>query len=227
MATLMVVAGNYRQKESDKTSQGKRYKMTIVIGLTGGIASGKSTVSQMFSELGAAVIDADKITHEVYQPHTEAWREVVAAFGKGILHPNEEIDRGKLGKIVFGNPEALEQLNRIVHPIIASTISQRIEDLRRQGSEVVVLEAAILIEAKWTDGMDQIWVTTAPENTVIRRLGSQKGFTEEEAKARINAQMPIAEKAKLADVVIDTDCDLSSVREQVNSLWQNLLASKI
>ncbi|MCK5641646.1 MAG: dephospho-CoA kinase, partial [Gammaproteobacteria bacterium] len=104
----------------------------IVIGLTGGIASGKSTVSQMLSELGATVIDADKVGHEAFRPHSDAWRDLVATFGSGILGQNEEIDRGKLADIVFNDPKALEQLNRIMHPLMYRVVEQRIEALRRQ-----------------------------------------------------------------------------------------------
>ncbi len=198
----------------------------IVIGLTGGIASGKSTVSQMLSELGATVIDADKVGHEAFRPHSDAWRDVVATFGSGILGPNEEIDRGKLADIVFNDPKALEQLNRIMHPLMYRVVEQRIEALRRQQVEVVVLEAALLIEANWTDLVDQVWVTVAPESDVIDRLRSQKGFTEEQARARINSQMSIAERSKCADVVIENDSDLDTLRGRVEGLWQKVRLSE-
>lgn len=198
----------------------------IVIGLTGGIASGKSTVSQMLSELGATVIDADKVGHEAFRPHSDAWRDVVATFGSGILGQDEEIDRGKLADIVFDDPKALEQLNRIMHPLMYRVVEQRIEALRRQRVEVVVLEAALLIEANWTDLIDQVWVTVAPESDVIDRLRSQKGFTEEQARARINSQMFIAERSKCADVVIENDSDLDTLRGRVEELWQKVRLSE-
>lgn len=198
----------------------------IVIGLTGGIASGKSAVSQMLSELGAVVIDADKVGHEAFRPHSDAWREVVSAFGSGILGQNEEIDRGKLADIVFNDPKALEQLNRIMHPLMYQIVKRRIEALRRQQVGVVVLEAALLIEANWTGLVDQVWVTVAPEADVIDRLRSQKGFTEEQARARINSQMSIAERSKCADVVIENDSDLDTLRARVEGLWQKIRFSK-
>lgn len=198
----------------------------IVIGLTGGIASGKSTVSQMLSELGATVIDADKVGHEAFRPHSDAWRDVVATFGSGILGQDEEIDRGKLADIVFDDPKALEQLNRIMHPLMYRVVEQRIEALRRQRVEVVVLEAALLIEANWTDLIDQVWVTVAPDSDVIDRLRSQKGFTEEQARARINSQMSIAERSKCADVVIENDSDLDTLRGRVEGLWQKVRLSE-
>ncbi|MCJ7743038.1 MAG: dephospho-CoA kinase, partial [Dehalococcoidales bacterium] len=118
--------------------------MTKVIGLTGGIGSGKSTVSQYLKELGAVIIDADKVGHEAFEPGTEAWREAVATFGRDIVTPNGEIDRKKLGAIVFDSPPALMQLNRIMHPKMRDMMKAQIDEYRRQGVAVVVLEAAIL-----------------------------------------------------------------------------------
>ena len=198
----------------------------IVIGLTGGIASGKSVVSQMLSEKGALIIDADTIGHEAFRPHTDLWREVVAAFGKDILNRDGEIDRVKLADIVFNNPAALEQLNSIMHPMMHRMVAQKIEELRNQDVEVVVLEAALLIEASWTDLVDQVWVTVAPEATIIERLCSQKGFTEEQAKARISSQMPLGERSKYADVVIKNNSNLDSLRAKVEALWQKIHLSE-
>lgn len=197
----------------------------IVIGLTGGIASGKSTVARILSELGAVVIDADKVGHEAFRPRTEAWQKVVAAFGKGILAPNGEIDRGKLAQVVFNDARALKRLNRIMHPSMKEIVRQRIEVLRREGVEVVVLEATLLTEAKWTDLVDQVWVTISPEAAVVNRLVCQKGFTEEQAGARIKSQTPISQRAKNADVVIDNDSDVASLRRKVERLWRGLRSS--
>jgi dephospho-CoA kinase len=198
----------------------------IVIGLTGGIASGKSTVSRMLSELGAVVIDADKVGHEAFRPHTEAWRKVVAAFGKSILGQNEEIDRSKLAQLVFNDPKALKRLNRIMHPLMHRIVEKEIESLRHQGVEVVVLEATLLIEAKWTDLVDQVWVTITPESAVVNRLVSQKRFTEEQARARIKSQTPIAQRAKNADVVIENDSDMNTLRKKVEALWRKLQSTE-
>jgi len=198
----------------------------IVIGLTGGIASGKSTVAKMLSELGAVVIDADKVGHEAFRPRTEAWRKVVAAFGKDILGPNEAVDRSKLAQLVFNDPKALKKLNSIMHPLMHEIVGQKIESLRRQGIEVVVLEATLLVEAKWTDLVDQVWVTITPGDTVINRLVSQKGFTEEQAKARIKSQTPISHRAKHADVVIENNSDIDTLRKKVEGLWRKLQSTK-
>ena len=197
----------------------------IVIGLTGGIASGKSVISGMLEQWGAVVIDADKIGHEAFLPDTDIWREVVAAFGSDILGENREIDRSKLADVVFRDPEALERLNGIMHPLMHRIAEKKIEALRDRGAGVVVLEAALLIEAEWTDLVDQVWVVTAPESAVIDRLCNQKGFTEEQAKARINSQMNSAERSRYADVVIENDSDLGSLREEVESVWQRLRSS--
>jgi len=119
----------------------------VVIGLTGGILSGKSTISQMLAERGAVIIDADKVGHEAYKPNTKTWQELIAAFGQGILKENDEIDRKKLGEIVFNDPQALARLNGIVHPRMHSMMKEKLERLSGEGVGVVVLEAAVLIEA--------------------------------------------------------------------------------
>ena len=169
----------------------------------------------------------DKLGHELLQPDTETYGEIVAAFGKAILKPNGEIDRNKLGKLVFADAAALSKLNRIIHPRIYELAKQRIEEYRKSGAKVIVLEATLLIEeADWTplvDLVDQVWATTAPEATIVRRLKSQRGLKEEQVLARLQAQMPSEEKAKRADVVIDTDCSLDELRTEVTDLWHNLL----
>ena len=146
----------------------------FVIGLTGGIGTGKTHVSKLLQEHGATVINADLVGHEAYLPHTETWREVVAAFGEDILDEDEQIDRRKLGAIVFSDPAHLQRLNSIVHPRIYAMIRDRIEELTADGVQVVVVEAALLIEAKWTPLADEVWVVTAPQEQVLSRL-TRKG----------------------------------------------------
>ena len=194
----------------------------IVIGLTGGILSGKSTISQMLAEKGAVIIDADKIGHEAYKPHTKTWQELVDVFGKRILKENMEIDRKKLGEIVFNDTRALARLNKIVHPEMHSMMKEEIERLRSEGVGVVVLEAAVLIEANWTDLVDEVWVAVAPEEVAVKRLQNRGGLTEEQARARIRSQLSSEERAKHADVIIDTDCELAEVRAKVEELWRRL-----
>jgi dephospho-CoA kinase len=198
--------------------------MMKVIGLTGGIGSGKSTVSRLLAELGAIILDADKVGHEAFKPDTEAWREVVAAFGRQIVTPSGEIDRKKLGEIVFGHPESLSRLNQIMHPRMYDMVKTQIEDYRRQGVDVVVLEAAILIEANWTSLVDEVWVTVAPEAMVLERLKQQRGLEEEQTLARIHNQLSSEERVKHANVIINNDGDLDEVKAKVKELWERLHA---
>jgi dephospho-CoA kinase len=176
----------------------------------------------MLAALGAKVINADMIGHEAYSPHTETWREVVHAFGQSILLPNAEINRQKLAEIVFNDPEALQQLNQIMHPAMYHMMRERIEQLRKQEAEVVVLEAAVLLEANWTSLVDQVWVTIAPEIAVMHRLCKRSKLSEDQALARIRSQLPQGERIKHADVVIDTDCPLSELKTKVDQLWAGL-----
>jgi len=190
-----------------------------VIGLTGGIGSGKSTVSQFLAELGAVIVDADKVGHEAFKPDTEAWREVVAAFGKQILTASGDIDRKKLGELVFGNPESLSRLNQIMHPRIYELVKAQLGEYRGQGVEVVVLEAPLLVEAGWTSLVDEVWVTIASESTVLGRIKGRTGLSERESLARIRSQLSSEERVKHADVVINTDCTLDELKARVGELW--------
>jgi len=193
-----------------------------VIGLTGGIGSGKSKVSQFLAELGAVILNADEVGHEAFKPDTEIWRQVVAAFGRRILTPDGNIDRKKLGNIVFGNPESLSRLNQIMHPRLYALVKAQLEEYRRQGVAVAVLEAPLLIEAGWTSLVDEVWVTTASETTVLKRLEERTGLSQVESLTRIHSQLSSAERVKYADVVINTDCDLDEVKAKVKELWQRL-----
>jgi len=193
-----------------------------IIGLTGGIGSGKSTVAQFLAGLGAVIIDADKIGHEVLKPNTEAWQEVVASFGRQILTPNGDIDRKKLGEIVFENPESLLKLNQIMHPRIYEKVRAQLGEYRQGGVSVVVLEAPLLLEAGWASLVDKIWVTVASRATVLRRLQERVGLSELESTARITSQLSAEERVGRADVIIDTDCDLDELEAKVEKLWQGL-----
>ncbi len=194
----------------------------VVIGLTGNIGTGKTTVSQILAKLGALIIDADKLGHKLLHPQTQTWHEIVFAFGRNILKPNGEIDRHKLAQIVFSNPEALTELNQIMHPRMYQIAKEKIEDGRRQGAKVIVLEAPLLIEAGWMPLVNQLWVTTAPKTVIMKRLKSQKGLDEAQILARLNSQLPQKEKIKQAHVVIDTNCDLSELEAKVTELWRKV-----
>ena len=193
-----------------------------VIGFTGGIGSGKSTVSQFMAELGAVILNADEVGYEAFKPDTELWRQVVAAFGRQIVTPDGNIDRKKLGNIVFGNAESLSRLNQMMHPRMYDMVKAQLEEYRRQGTRVVVLEAPLLLEAGWTPLVDEVWVTTASESTVLKRLEERAGLSRAESLARIRSQLPSAERVRHADVVINTDCDLDEVKVKVKELWQRL-----
>jgi dephospho-CoA kinase len=198
----------------------------LVIGLTGNLGTGKSEVAHTLAELGAVVINADELGHELLQPRTQTYLEIIDTFGKSILGRKKEIDRKKLGRKVFTNAEALSKLNRIMHPRIYNIVSQKIDEYSRSGVGVVVLEAALLIEAGWRPLLDQLWVTIAPEAVVAERLKRARGLSEEQFLARLRTQMPQKEKAKLADVVIDTDCSMEELKARVTGLWQKLPAVK-
>lgn len=192
-----------------------------VIGLTGGIASGKSTVSRFLAGLGAVIIDADRIGHQFLENDGEARQQVVDAFGRQILKPNGEIDRKKLGRTVFKSPEALSRLNQIMHRRIYDMVKTQLEQHQKQGVNVVVVEAPLLIEAGWTSLVDEVWVTVAPRAIVLKRLG-QVGLSRAESLARIRSQLPARERNKQANVLINTDRSLGELKGKVSKLWQKL-----
>ena len=195
----------------------------ITIGITGGIGSGKSTASQLLGELGAEVIDADIVTHKIYLPDTPAWREIVATFGEGVLAPDRTIDRTKLGPIVFSNPNALHQLNAITHGKMFSYIQGQIDYMRqKQVTRVVVVEAAILLEAGWHALVEQLWVVVTEVDVAIARLKAYKNFTEDQARARIAAQLANEERIAQADKVIWNNTDLPALRQAVAAAWRSL-----
>ena len=198
-----------------------RYAAAVrVIGLTGGIGSGKSTVADILEALGAKIIRADSVGHEVYRPRTQGWQRVTEAFGRDVLAPDGSIDRQKLGAIVFSDAHARARLNAIVHPLIAAEIRRRIEAHRAAGSlEPIVVEAAVLIEAGWISLVDEVWLVVADRDVVIDRLGKQRRLAPEEARVRIAAQLGDAERQRYAHVVIRNTGSLEELREQVRTLW--------
>ena len=196
------------------------------IGLTGGIGAGKSTVSAILAELGAFVIDADKVGHEIYLPGREAWHRLVETFGREVLAPGETIDRKRLGAIVFADPLALKRLNDIVHPIMFRDLGERIRRKREEGfTAPIVVEAAVLIEASWLPLVDVVWVVVAAREVLIERVRLQRGLSTREAEARIESQLPDAERARRADLVIENTGSVADLRDRVARAWQELLAS--
>ena len=193
------------------------------IGLTGGIGSGKSTVSQILAGLGAWVIDADKVGHEIYLPGKAAWQQVTAAFGRDILAADQTIDRKKLGAIVFGSEEARKKLNAIVHPLMFKEIERRIKEKRAEGViQPIVVEAAVLIEANWLPLVDEVWVVVAGRSAVIERVAAQRGLSAHDTEARIVSQLADAERLKHASVVIPNDGALEDLQKRVSEAWCQL-----
>ena len=180
----------------------------FVIGLIGGIGSGKSSVSAILHSLGVEIIDADKVGHEAYTPNSEGWKKVISVFGQDIVGPENEIDRKKLGGIVFSDPSEMEKLNKLMHPIIHNLVEEKIKLLSNQGVKVVVLEAAILIEANWQDLTDEIWLAKSNQEVVIERVQLRNNFTREEIIKRIQSQMSNDEREKHSDIVIDNNLSL-------------------
>ena len=193
----------------------------LVVGLTGGIGTGKTLVSGRLEELGAVIINADAVGHEAYRPGTEGWQTVVEAFGEGVLTPSGEVDRGKLGAIVFNDAEALKRLNAIMHPRMYKMIQERLGQLGEKGSEVVIVEAALLLEANWTPLVDQVWVTICAEDKVVQRLRDRSNLDEAAVRTRIAAQMGQSERAKYADAIIDNSGTLPELRDTVDKLWKD------
>ena len=188
-----------------------------VIGLTGGIAAGKSTVSEALREAGAVVIDADKVGHDAYRPGTETHAALVEAFGPQIVAESGEIDRRALGAIVFADPAQRQRLQDIVWPRMKEMMRSQLEDLRAQNAKVAVVEAAVLFEAGWQDLMDEIWVVQVPEATARERLIARNGMSADDANARIRAQLTNEERARHAQVIIDNSGSVEDAREQVKN----------
>ena len=195
----------------------------LVIGLTGGIASGKDTVAGILRELGARVIDADVISRELVEPGKPAWHAIVGAFGRDILDEKEEIDRRKLADIVFRDSEKRALLNAIMHPKVIEEEWRRIGRIEwDEPDALVVVNAALLIETGNYRDVDVVVVVAAEEEKMIRRMMERDGLTREEAVLRLKAQLPIGEKVKFADYVIDNNGSLEELREKVIKLYEKL-----
>jgi dephospho-CoA kinase len=196
------------------------------VGLTGGIATGKTAVAAILRELGCHMLDADKIAHRMIEPGGAAYDEVVREFGRGILTSDGRVDRKKLGAIVFADPARLTRLNAIVHPPVLEAQDQELAAIERaEPHAIAVVEAALLIEAGYTKKLDCLVVTWSTPEQQLARLtqeGSGRGFTIEQARQRIAAQMPTEEKRRVADEVIDCSGSLEHTREQVVALVEKL-----
>ena len=198
----------------------------MIIGLTGGIASGKSTVASTLETWGAYVIDADKLGHNAYISGTQAFTDVVTAFGDDIIGADGEVDRRSLGGKVFGNPERLKKLTDIVWPAIMRTAEQEIASAKAENlNRVVVLEAAVLIEADWLSLVDQVWVTVVEPSVAIERASARDGVDAAAVQARIDAQLSNEERIAKAHDVIHNSGDQDHLIEQLRQLWAGISAA--
>ena len=195
-----------------------------VIGLTGGIASGKSLVSEQLAERGAVLIDADKVGYAAYLKGTPTFDEVVAAFGTEIVGADGEVDRKALGGKVFADPEARHKLESIVWPAIRSKVEEQLEALRAKDTGVAVLEAAILIEADWVPLTDEVWLVTVSPETARQRLFERNGLSAADAESRIRAQLTNEKRRTYADVEIENDGTLEELSAAVSDAWEALAA---
>lgn len=193
-----------------------------VIGLTGGIASGKSTVAQFFRDKNVPVIDADILGHRTYEPGTETFKQVVAAFGEEIVAPDGTIDRKVLGGKVFGKPDELKRLTDIVWPGIRRLAEEELAQLKAAGNEIAVLEAAVLFEAGWEDLVDSIWVVVVDPELAVKRLGERNGLDPEAARARIASQLSNEERIARADIVIENNGTLEALQQRITEEWNAL-----
>ena len=192
-----------------------------LVGLTGGVGSGKSTVAVILRELGAAIIDADEASHAVYEPGTPGFEAVVREFGKAFVRDGG-IDRKALGELVFKDPGALQRLNAIVHPLVREWMAERTIEAVERGAEVVVQDVPLLFENKLESLFVTVVLVWVPREVQVERLVSGRGFTRERAREVIAAQMPIDEKRNRATHVIDNTGSIESTRSQVERLWQTL-----
>ena len=197
----------------------------LIVGLTGGIASGKSLVTRVFRDLGAHIIDADKIVHSLLSTGQGVCREVIAHFGKDVSLPDGSVDRRKLGEIVFNHPEERAWLNQCIHPRVFEAYQIQVRHLEeRQPGAIVVLDAALLIETGYHRHMDKLIVVYADQKDQVKRLMERDRFTLEQALARISSQMPLAEKRKYADYVIENTGTREETEHQARELFEKLKA---
>ena len=191
-----------------------------VIGLTGGIGSGKSTVAAMLADLGADVIDTDKLGHDAYRPGSDGFRQVAAAFGPDIVAPDGTIDRRALAAKVFSDPAALRRLNAIVHPLIGLAVRDWLQRAQAEPRKApIVVEAPVLMEAGWRF-FDEVWVVVVEPETAVARVTASRDMTADEVRGRVAAQMSNAERMRLADRVIRNDGDLRALRAEVEAAWR-------
>jgi dephospho-CoA kinase len=198
-----------------------RLESMKIIVLTGGIGSGKSAAASMLKELGAGVIDSDKLGHEVLEKGSPGWQEVIDTFGRDILTEEGFINRKKLARIVFKNPESLQKLDKIVHPRVDEEVEARLEKYRKEGMKAAFVEMAILVDCPWMQRVNQIWAVKAPKDIILKRL-KERGVNESDALARMANQPPAEAKVKEGLVIINNDGNLNSLRGKLEKLWHEI-----
>jgi dephospho-CoA kinase len=192
----------------------------FVIGLTGGIGSGKTEVTLVLRELGAVVIESDKVAHLSYRPGTDGYDEIIEQFGKEVLDDSGVIDRGKLGGLVFAGPDLRIRLENIVWPAVRSWITERLIKEKERGTKIIVIEVPKLFEAGWEDLADAIWTVEAPSDVIAQRVNVRSNLNETEKNARVQAQITRVERAERADLVIENSGELADLRERITDLWR-------
>ena len=195
--------------------------MARIIGITGGIASGKSTVTEFLRQQGYQVIDADQVVHELQEPGERLYQALLSTFGSSILQEDGRLDRPKLGAMIFGNPELLEQSSQIQNQIIREELAGR-RDLLAETEDIFFMDLPLLFELQYEDWFDQIWLVDVTEETQLSRLMTRNALSQEEAEKRIAAQLSLREKRKRSDVLIDNNGSLEETRQQIRDALQKL-----
>lgn len=194
----------------------------LVIGLTGGIGTGKTEVIHVLLELGAVVIESDKVAHSSYLPGTKAHEAIVSQFGNDVLDPSGFIDRKSLGKIVFSDPARRLELEEIVWPVVEEMIEAHLAEEEKRGTKVVVFEAAKLYEPGWDRLADIVWTVESPRGDIGKRVEQRSGLDESETGARVAAQLTSDERKSIADLVIENNTTLDDLRDQIVELWESI-----
>lgn len=198
--------------------------MVRVIGLTGGIASGKTTISNILKELGAIIIDADKIARKVVEKSSPALKDIEENFGRDVLFKDGRLDRKKLGNIVFNDTGSLKKLNEIIHPYIVEKIIDEINHYKETyNNRVIILDAALLIELNLMDLVEEVWLIVVPEEMQLGRLVERDNISANQAQKRIDAQIPLEDKKKYADLIIDNSKDLTYLQAQIEENWERII----
>ena len=198
-------------------------KTNIVVGLTGGIASGKSTVTGVLHELGCTIIDADKIAREIVMPGQPAWQEIIARFGTGILLDNQQLDRKKLSEIIFNNNAAKKALDSISHPIILAEMQRKTREIVKKNDKVTIWDVPLLFEAQFAQYVDVSILVYTPVEIQLERLMKRDSLDREMALKRINAQMTLQQKKELATIIIDNSSNMEEVRKNVSLVYYKLI----